>query len=131
MDTPKSTRSLIQLFHEQCHSVWLLSNQHLHGTNPTNTPSYLYKHLHLLAQIQELYGRSTPNVDTRSGNLRVPQELRKLQSTSILTDFYRHAKPIVETSLKQAAQLPPDFRPIDAYFRPLIPAALSDVILGR
>jgi hypothetical protein len=60
-----------------------------------------------------------------------PQELRKLQSTWILTAFYWQAKPIVETSLKQAAALPPDFRPIDTYFRLLIPAALFDVILGR
>jgi hypothetical protein len=60
-----------------------------------------------------------------------PQELCKLQSTSILTAFYRHAQPIVEMSLKQAAQLPPNFRPIDDYFRPLIPAALFGVILGH
>jgi hypothetical protein len=60
-----------------------------------------------------------------------PPELQKLQSTSTLKAFYQHAKPIVETSLKEAAMQPPDFRPIDEHFRPIIPAALFDVILGR
>jgi hypothetical protein len=38
---------------------------------------------------------------------------------------------IVETRLKEAAQQHPNFRPIDNYFRPLIPAALFDIIIGR
>jgi hypothetical protein len=121
--------SLIQLFNEQCHSVWLLRNQHLHGTYPTNTTSY--KHLHLLAQIQELYDAAPLMMSHDCDIFTFPQELRKLQSTSILTAFYRHAKPIVGTSLKQAAQQPPDLRPIDDYFCPLILAALFNVILGR
>jgi hypothetical protein len=125
----RAIRSLIQLFHEQCHSVWLLRNQHLHGTDPVNTTSY--KHLHLLAQIQELY-EAAPLMMTHDRDIfAFPQELRKLQSTSMLTAFYQHAKPIVETSLKEAAQQLPDFRPINDYFRPLIPAALFDVTLGR
>jgi hypothetical protein len=32
------------------HSLWLLRNQHLHGTDPNNTTTS-YKHLHLLAHI--------------------------------------------------------------------------------
>jgi hypothetical protein len=42
------------MFHDQCHVVWLLRNQHLRDmTDPENTTSYM--HSHLLAQIQELY----------------------------------------------------------------------------
>jgi hypothetical protein len=126
----RAIRTLIQLFHEQCHSVWLLRNQHLHGADPMNTTSS-YKHLHLLAQIQELYDAAPLMLINDREIFAFPQELRKLQSTSILTAFYLQAKPIVETSLKQAAGIPPDFRPIDTYFRPLIPAAFFDVILGR
>jgi hypothetical protein len=128
-ESTRAIRSLIQLFHEQCHSVWLLRNQHLHGTDPANTTSY--KHLHLLAQIQELYD-AAPLMMTHDRDIfAFPRELRNLQSTSMITTFYQHEKTIVETSLKEAAQQPPDFRPIDDYFRPIIPAALFDVILGR
>jgi hypothetical protein len=128
-EATRAIRSLIQLFREQCHSVWLLRNQHLHGTNPMNTTSY--KHLHLLAQIQELYD-AAPLMMLHGGDIfAFPQDLCKLQSTSMLTAFYRHAKPTMETSLKQATQQPPYYRPIDDHFRPLIPAALFDVIIGR
>jgi hypothetical protein len=46
-------RALAVAFHDQCHAVWLLRNQHLHGTDPWNVTSF--KHMHLMAQIQELY----------------------------------------------------------------------------
>jgi hypothetical protein len=49
----------------------------------------------------------------------------------MLTAFYQHTKPIVETSIQDAAKQNNAFRPIDGYFRPLIPANLFNVILGR
>jgi hypothetical protein len=52
-EAARAMRSLAIMFHDQCHVVWLLRNQHLHGTDPANTTSYI--HSHLLAQINELY----------------------------------------------------------------------------
>jgi hypothetical protein len=109
--------------------VWLLSNQHHHGTNPFDVT--LYKHLHFLAQIQELYD-AAPNMMAHARAIfEFPFESCKLQSTVILSVFYSHGKDIVETSLKDAAQLGSRFLRINSYLRPTIPAALFDVILGR
>jgi hypothetical protein len=45
--------ALITALLEQVHSMWLLRNEHIHGTDPLQQHSY--KRLHLLAQIRELY----------------------------------------------------------------------------
>jgi hypothetical protein len=58
-EAAKAMRSLALMFYDQCHVVWLLRNQHLHGADPTNTTSYI--HSHLLAQINELYD-AAPNM---------------------------------------------------------------------
>jgi hypothetical protein len=82
----KATRaisSLILTLHEQCHTVWLLRNLHLHGTDPNNITSY--KHLHLLAQIQELYDAIPNMMQHDRGILAYPMEGRRLQSTTTLT----------------------------------------------
>jgi hypothetical protein len=46
-------KALITQTLEQGHCTWLLRNEHLHGTSPFQPHSY--KHLHLLAQVTELY----------------------------------------------------------------------------
>jgi hypothetical protein len=84
--------------HEQCHTVWLLRNQHLHGTDLNNTTSS-YKHLHLLAQIQELYDTIPHMAHHDRAVFAFPMEFRRLQCTSALTAFYQHAKPITEQSI--------------------------------
>jgi hypothetical protein len=120
---------MILLCHEQCHSIWLLRNNHLQGTDPNNLTCY--KHLHLLAQIHELYEAVPHMMQHDRPIFDFPFDCRKLQSTSILKEFYLHAKPIVELSIKQAAQLGYLFQPITSYFRLTIPAHLFDIILGR
>jgi hypothetical protein len=118
--------------HEQCHTVWLLRNQHLHGADPNNLTSY--KHLHLLAQIQELYDARPHMMRHNRDLLSYPMDFRRLQSTATLNTFYRHAKPIVEQSLADAQKLRQNFLRINDHFQPLrrlIPEALFDVILGR
>jgi hypothetical protein len=94
---------LITAFHDQCHVVWLLHNQHLHGTDPQNTTSY--KHLHLLAQIRELYDTEQYMMAHDRDVLAFPFECRHLQSTATLKSFYQHAKPIVEQSIEDASKL--------------------------
>jgi hypothetical protein len=127
-EATRAIRSMIQLCHEQCHSIWLLRNNHLHRTDPNNLTCY--KHLHLLAQIHELYEAVPFMMQHDRLIFDFPFECRKLQSTAILKAFYTHAKPIVELSIKQALQFGPQFQPITTYFRPLIPAHLFDIILG-
>jgi hypothetical protein len=126
-EASRAIRSLIVAFHNHCHSVWLLRNQHLHGTDPKNTTSY--KHLHLLAQIQDLYDAVPHMMSHDRAIFEFPLESRKLQSTATLLVFYQHAKPIVAKSLEDAAHLGAQFRTIDHHFRPLIPLALFDAIL--
>jgi hypothetical protein len=128
-EATRAIRSMILLGHEQCHAIWLLHNNHLHGSDPNNLTCY--KHLHLLAQIHELY-EAVPFMMTYDRPIFVfPFDCRKLQSASLLKAFYLHAKPIAELSIKQASQLGPLFQPITSYFRPTIPAHLFDIILGR
>jgi hypothetical protein len=122
-------RSLIILCHDQCHGTWLLRNQHLHGSDPANITCY--KHLHLLAQIKELYDAAPHTMAHNRDLFSFPFETRHFQSTAILKAFYTHAKPIVEVSLKGAAQLGTRFQSIDTYFRPVISAELFNLILGR
>jgi hypothetical protein len=131
-EVTRAISSLILTLHEQCHTVWLLRIQHLHGTDPNNITSY--KHLHLLAQIQELYDTIPHMMQHDHDLLAFPMECRRLQSTATLTTFYRQVKPIVAQSIKDAQKLRQNFRRINDHFQPirrLIPAALFVVILGR
>jgi hypothetical protein len=57
-----------------------------------------------------------------------PMEVRALQSSSTLQGFYSRAKPIVETSIKEALNIGPPFRRINDHFRPLIPVVLFDML---
>jgi hypothetical protein len=125
-EASRAIRSLMVSFHDHCHSVWLLRNEHLHGTDPRNSTSS--KHLHLLAQIQYLY-EAVPQMMSHDRDIfAFPFESRKLQSTSTLLAFYQHAKPIVAQSLKNAATLGAQFRTIDQHFRPLIPLAILNLL---
>jgi hypothetical protein len=101
---------------KQCHTLcWLLRNQHLHGIDPNNNITS-YKHLHLLAQIQELYD-ATPHMMWNDRDLfafhREWLPMCSLQSTATLPSFYHHAKPIVEQSIKDAQKLGKNFHRID------------------
>jgi hypothetical protein len=80
-EAARAIRSLITAFHDQCHVVWLLRNQHLHGTDPQNTT--LYKHLHLLAQICELYDtKQYMTAHDRDVLATVPMAMSQKQATA-------------------------------------------------
>ena len=61
--------------------------------------------------------------------LSVPYEVRERQSLVTLQSFYKYAKPIADKSIKQAAEMGPNFKTIKQYFRPIVPQALKDIIL--
>jgi hypothetical protein len=117
---------VIQLL-EQCHTCWLLRSSHLHGTDPNNTCSY--KHLHLLAQVTELYEAAPFMLAADRDIFEIPVESRQGQSKSTLQSFYSWAKPVVKLSVAKAAEMGAHFRSIDNYFHPRIPQAIFDVIL--
>jgi hypothetical protein len=128
-EASRAIQSLILLVHDQCHVVWLLRNQHLHSTDPSNTTSY--KHSHLLAQITELY-EAAPHMMVHDRDLfTFSLDFRALQSMATLKAFHSHGKPSVKTSIKDALNFGPVFRRTNDHFRPVIPAYLFDIILGR
>jgi hypothetical protein len=94
-------KALIRHCHNFCHTLWLLRNSHLHGK--ADGASTSYKHLHLLAQLEELY-ECAPRMLVQEDRdiFSLPFEDRRLQSTSTLRAFYTFAKPIVEKSIKEA-----------------------------
>jgi hypothetical protein len=112
---------------QQVHTVWLLRNEHLHGTDPFHHRSY--KRLHLLAQIRELYNAAPLMLASDRDILSVSFDYRYSQTTASLHTFYAWAKPIVDKSTHDANDFGSHFRRIDSYFRPSIPPELFDVIL--
>ena len=110
----------------QTQSIWILRNSHLHGTDPLRQHSYA--RLHLLAQIQELYNCRPLMLAADQDILSTPYTRRLEQPTTTLRTFYNWAKPLVERSVQEAAELGPSFRRIDSYFCPNIPPALLDAI---
>jgi hypothetical protein len=119
--------ALIASLLEQVHSVWLLRNEHLHGTDPVQQHSY--KRLHLLSQIRELYDSSPLMLAGDRDILSFPFHRRQTQTTRSLQNFFSWAKPMVDNSIHVANDLGSRFRRIDDYFRPTIPPELFDVIL--
>jgi hypothetical protein len=112
---------------EQVHAVWLLRNEHLHGTDPLQQHSY--KRLHLLAQIRELYDAAPLMLAGDRDILSFPFAHSQAQTTRSLRDVFTWAKPLVDNSIHVANDLGSRFRRIDSYFRPTIPQELFDVIL--
>jgi hypothetical protein len=126
-------KALIRHCHDFCHTLWLLRNSHLHGK--ADDASTSYKHLHLLAQLEELYD-CAPHMLTQDRDIfSLPFEARRLQSTRTLCAFYTFAKPIVEKSIKEAQDFGTTFRRIDDYFGPArpppIPPEIIEIILGN
>jgi hypothetical protein len=123
-------KTFIRHCHDFCHTLWLLHNSHLHGK--ANGASTSYKHLHLLAQLEELYECAPHMISQDRDIFSLPFDDRRLQSTSTLRAFYTFAKPIVEKSIKEAQDFGTAFRRID-YFGPAppIPPEIFDIILGN
>jgi hypothetical protein len=63
-EASRAIRSLIMLIHDQCQVVWLLRNQHLHGTDPFKTTSY--KHM---AFVKKLGPHKRPRFEEYSSNV--------------------------------------------------------------
>jgi hypothetical protein len=119
--------ALITSLLEQVHSMWLLRNEHLHGTDPLQHHSY--KRLHLLAQIREFYDAAPLMLAGDRDILSLAFAHHQEQTTRSLRAFFTWAKPLVDNIIHVANDLGSRFRRIDSYFRPTIPQELFDVIL--
>ena len=129
------TTALVTKLFQFGHTLWLLRNEHLHGSSKF-CGSQSFKHLHLLSQVDDLYAAAPLMLSGDQKVLSVPLHIRKWQSTEELQTFVRWAKPIVTVSCGEAAKLDlgANFRLIDSYFPrvpPPVPERLWDAILGR
>jgi hypothetical protein len=116
----RGIKAIITQTLEQCHHcTWLLRNEHLHGTSPFQP--HLYKHLHLLAQVTELYEAAPMVLMSDRDIFEIPLEDRRNQTKATLQSFYTFAKPIVDLSLRHAADWGANFSHIDSYFPQQIP----------
>ena len=126
----QATNAICQLmlqFHTFTHELWLIRNSHLHGT--TLCGNIPYKHLHLVAQITELYDARPHMLQSdRDLVLSTPLDVVTAMPTNALKMFYYYTKPLVERSLKQAAAFGPSFRRMHDYFPLRIPPELHNVI---
>jgi hypothetical protein len=82
---------------EQSHYVWLVRNEHLHGTSPFQTHSC--KHLHLLAQVTELCAAAPLMLATDRDIFNIPLEVRRNRTKATFQSFHTFAKPIVGLSM--------------------------------
>jgi hypothetical protein len=111
---------------QSVHDLWLLRNTHLHGSDPTSLHSY--KRIQLLLEIAALYANKGKMLASDRDILSKPLEHWDDQSTTSLRSFLAFAKPVAQISLKQAADMGANFRPINDYFRPPIPQHIMDAI---
>ena len=100
----------------QVHHIWLIRNTHLHQTDPMQ--QYSYTHIHLLAQIKELYDCIPLMLAADRDIMSIPYSARLEQPTSTLQTFYKWAKPLVDKSVQDANELGRSFQRIDHYFCP-------------
>jgi hypothetical protein len=122
-------KTWINLIFTALHDLWLLRNEHLHGTSPQSLHSY--KRLQLLVDIGDLYSKKGLLLASDRDILSKPVEHWDSQSTTSLRSFLAFAKPIVSISIRQAADMGSNFRPIEDYFRRPIPQHVIDAICLR
>jgi hypothetical protein len=111
------------------HAVWLKWNYTLHGDDST-TQLLSYKHTQLLLDIQDLYAQKDSMLAADRSLFTEDYDHWLTQPTSQLLTFIKRMKTTVKVSVAQAADMGPNFRAIDSYFSPLVPALLFDIILG-
>jgi hypothetical protein len=121
----RGIKAIITQTLEQCHCTWLLRNEHLHGTSPFQPQSY--KHLHLL-QVTEFYDAAPMMLTSDRDIFEIPLEDRRNQTKATLQSFYTFAKPIVDLTLRHAADWGANFRHIDSYFPQQIPPDICAII---
>jgi hypothetical protein len=122
-------KAWILLIFDGLHDLWLLRNDHLHGNSPASLHSY--KRLQLLTEINQLYAQKDLLLASDRDILSQPVEHWESQSTTSLRSFLAFAKPVATISIRQAADMGSNFRPIDDYFRRPIPQHVIDAICIR
>jgi hypothetical protein len=121
--------AIITYLFDLTHSVWLKRNLALHGDDPT-TKLLSYKHTQLLLDIQDLYDQSEVMLASDRSLFTHPYKYWLTQPTTQLLTFIQRMKVTVKVSVAQAADMGSNFRAIDSYFPPLVPAHLFDSIPG-
>jgi hypothetical protein len=111
------------------HEMWLLRNSHLHDTNGTSLHSY--HHSQLLHEIESLYDLAPLMLASDQSIFNYPLAQRQTHNTNQLRNFLSFARPVVQISIDQAKNMGANFKPVDAYFRPVIPQHVINAILGN
>jgi hypothetical protein len=120
-------RSLLIYLLEHVYCVWLAHNLALHGDD-TTTQLLLYRHTHLLLDIQVLYDQQDSMLAANRRLFTQPYDYWLTKPTSQLKPFLLRMKPAVKTSILQAADMGTNFCTIDNYFTPAIPQHVIDAI---
>jgi hypothetical protein len=109
-------------------SIWLLRNDHLHGTS--STPLHSIKRLELISEISSLYNMAPSMLASDRAIFDYPLGARAKHSTTSLQNFLHFASPITKRSIKDAAIIRIQTKPINTYFGPQfpIPPSLYDII---
>jgi hypothetical protein len=120
-------KNIVLQLHSFVYEQWLLRNAHLHGSKLSN--QIPFKHLHLVAQITELYAaRDHLLCSDRDAILNIELDVICSLPLSGLHSFYYYTKPLMERSLQQAIAFGNQFQRIYDYFYPTIPHSLYNVI---
>jgi hypothetical protein len=122
-------KALVSYLLNFVHSVWLVRNGALHGDD-TTTQLLSYKHTQLLLDIQDLYDQASSMLASDRDLFVHPYDYWLDKTILQLNTFLRRMRTTVKVSVAQAADMGANFRTIDSYFRPTIPLAIFDVILG-
>jgi hypothetical protein len=121
--------ALLSYLLDFAYPVWLQRNTVLHGDDST-TKLLSYSHTQLLLDIQDLYDQSDSMLAADRSLFTKPYDYWITQPTTQLLTFLKRMKPTVKVSVAQAADMGANFRSIDSYSPPLVPAHLFDLILG-
>jgi hypothetical protein len=121
-------RELISELWSMVHTLWLLRNEHLHGTS--TQPLHSIKRLHLLSEISSLYDMAPSMLASDRAIFAYPLTDRQNHSAKTLRNYLRFAAPIVKRSISDATTIGTQSKLINAYFGPRfpIPPELYDTI---
>jgi hypothetical protein len=111
------------------HELWFLRNSHLHDADGKSLHSY--QHSQLLHEIEALYDLAPLMLASDRAIFHYSLDKRQSHNTNQLRNFLSFARPVVKLSIQQAKDMGSRFRPIDEYFRPVIPQHVIDAILGN
>lgn len=102
---------------DHIHSLWLLRNSHMHGKSSFSDS---FNHSILLAEVKRLYDQSSRMLEKDRAIFHVPfQTCADFHSTAQLKYFLSFAKPIIQTSIREASNIKSKKETLYAYF-PLV-----------